>query len=257
MKKSLTLLSILLVAVFMISCSGEDEKDVDKTPPYPPTMIPYLGAMGDPPTDFYGQLTQLTDENNGIDTVAEGDWIRIAWKPLIDDDVSLIRIFRFDELNTEPTQIDSIAPKQTTYVDKSSDLIERVWYSYFIEAVDFAGNAALSDTVSFGLLSKPTLTFPPNGAPFNATTDSLKWDNNGFASSFRPYILDSEHKLIWKPIDDIQTGIEDELYVRVPVNVLTPYRGQTLYWRVDAYDWDEEQQQSFKAKSVERVFYVP
>ena len=256
MKKFLTLLSILLVAIFMISCSGEDEKDVDKTPPYPPTMIPYLGAMGDPPTDYYGPLTEITDENSGIDAVAEAQWIRIAWEPLIDEDVGLVRIFRFDEFNTEPAQIDSIAPKRTTYTDKS-ELTDRVWYSYFIELVDFAGNTALSDTVSFGLLPKPMLTFPPSGAPFNATTDSLKWIDPGFASSFRPYVLDSEHKLIWTPPNPIQTGTEDQLYVKVPVNVLTRYRGQYVYWRVDAYDWDEEQQQNFKAKSEEQFFYVP
>lgn len=256
MKKSLILLGILLVAFFMISCSGEDEKEVDKTPPHPPTMIPYLGAMGDPPTDYYGAPVPITDENSGIDAVAEAQWIRIAWKPLIDEDVGLVRIFRFDDHNTEPAQIDSIAPRRTTYVDKS-DLTEGVWYSYFIELVDFAGNTALSDTVGFGLLPKPTLTYPPNGAPFHATTDSLKWVINGFASSFRPYVMDMDHNLVWTPVNPIQTGLENQLYVKVPVNVLTPYRGQNLYWRVDAYDPDEEQQQSWKSKSEEQHFYVP
>jgi hypothetical protein len=255
MKKFLIILSILLVAITVISCSGKDEKEVDKIPPYPPVMIPYLGAMGDPPTDFYGQLTHITDENSGIDTVAEGDWIRIAWKPLIDEDVALVRIFRFNELEPEPVQIDSIAPTRTTYVDKDNDLLERVWYSYFIEAIDFAGNTALSDTVSFGLLNKPTLTFPPNGAPFNAVTDTLKWDYAGFASSYRVYVMDPEHKRIYH--QDLFTALEDKLYLKLPNNLLTPYRGQHLYWRVDAYDWDEQQQQSYKAKSMERVIYVP
>ncbi|HAN41066.1 MAG TPA: hypothetical protein GX398_02890 [Candidatus Cloacimonetes bacterium] len=259
MKKFLIILGILIVAITVISCSGKDEKEVDKIPPYPPTMIPYLGAMGDPPTNYYGQPTPITDENSGIDTVAEGDWIRIAWKPLIDEDVAMLRIFRFNELDTEPVQIDSIAPpRQTTsYVDKDNDLLERVWYSYFIEAIDFAGNTSVSDTVSFGLLNKPTLTYPPNGAPFDATRDSLKWEFAGFASRYRVYVMDPEHKLIWKPIEDLHTALENDLYVRVPVNALTPYRGQYLYWRVDAYDWDEGQQQDFKSKSMERVFYVP
>lgn len=255
MKRFLTIISILLVALIMMSCSGEDKKYVDKTPPFPPTMIPYLGAMGDAPTDFYGQTTPITDENSGIDAVSEGDWIRIAWKPLIDEDVGLVRIFRFNELETEPTKIDSIAPRQTTYLDNAQSLFERVWYSYFIEAVDFAGNVARSDTVSFGLLNKATLTSPANGATFNAATDSLKWENNGFASNYRVYVLNPDHERIWH--HDFYTALEDQLYARVPINLLAPYRGQALYWRVDSYDWDEERQQNLKAKSVERFFWVP
>ena len=225
MKKTLITLSILLVALILISCSGKDEREKDKIPPYPPVMIPYLGSMGDPPTNFYGQATQITDENSGIDAVAEGDWIRVAWKPLIDEDVALVRIFRFDELNTEPVQIDSIAPSKTTYVDKDHNLLERVWYSYFIEAIDFAGNTALSDTVSFGLLNKPTLTHPPNGAHFNAVTDTLKWEYAGFASQYRVYVLDPEHRHIFH--HDFFTALEDNLSLRLPNNLLTPIEAST------------------------------
>lgn len=255
MKHSLVILSFILLTALLVSCSGEDKHNVDKTPPYPPTMVPYLGSIGDPPTNFYGQTTPITDENSGIDAVSEGDWIRIAWKPLIDDDINLVRIFRFNDFEPEPVKIDSIAPRQTFYLDSAQSLPERVWYSYFIEVLDFAGNSALSDTVSFGLLPKPNLTFPPNGAPFNALTDSLKWENNGFASQYRVYLFNPDHEYLWH--HDLFTALEDILYARVPINQVAPYSGQALYWRVDSYDWDEERQQNLKAKSNERIFYVP
>ncbi|MDZ4183028.1 MAG: hypothetical protein U1B83_09140, partial [Candidatus Cloacimonadaceae bacterium] len=81
-------LVLLLTMIGLLSCAGEDDPDKDKIPPYPPTLIPHLGDTGDPPVFYEGQWIVLNDENNGIDTVPDGNWIRIPWIPFIDTDLS-------------------------------------------------------------------------------------------------------------------------------------------------------------------------
>lgn len=250
----MTPIVLLLVFALLISCSGTDKPDVDTTPPYPPTMIPHLGDVGDPPTNYYGQPTVLTDENNGIDAVPDGNWIRIAWRPFIDQDLNLIRIWRFDDANPTPVQIDSIAPNRDQYLDSRQQLPERVWYSYFIDIVDFAGNTARSDTVSYALLAKPILVDPPNGATISAMGARVYWNSSGFASIYRLVLFDSNHDYIWH--QDLPTAMEEELFIDIPVNLLTQYSGQGIYWRIDSFDWDENRQQFMGAESLERIFYV-
>lgn len=250
MRKSLIFISLLGLAL-LFSCSGTDKHDVDTTPPYPPTMIPHLGDPGDAPTTYYGQPTVLTDENNGIDTVPEGDWIRISWKPFLDEDLNLIRVWRFDELNQTPVKLDSLPPNKKEYLD-SSLLTERLWYSYFIDIVDFAGNYSTSDTVSYAILPKPMLLDPPNNGTVSRTQAVARWSNSGFATSFRFMLFDSNHNYKWH--QDYFTALEDQLFVTIPVTEIQS--GQSYYWRVDAFDWDEERQQYLGAESMERVFHV-
>lgn len=254
MHKILATLALLSLVLFIFSCSGTDKPEEDTTPPFPPTMIPHLGDTGDPPTNYYGQQTILTDDNNGIDTVPDGNWVRISWKPFLDQDLNLVRIWRFDEFNTTPVQIDSIAPNQSYYLDSKQQLPERIWYSYFIDIVDFAGNSARSDTVSYALLAKPVLLDPPNGATISPIGARVYWNSSGFASSYRLVLFDSNHNYVWH--QDLFTALEDELFIDIPVNLLMQYSGQGMYWRIDSFDWDEERQQYMGAESLERIFYV-
>jgi len=254
MLKALKSMAILVLTVLLISCSGTDKPEEDTTPPFPPTMIPHLGDVGDPPTNYYGQSAIITDDNNGIDAVADGNWIRIAWRPFIDEDLNLVRIWRFDEFNTTPVQIDSIAPTNDYYLDSRDQLPERIWYSYFIDIVDFAGNTARSDTVSYALLAKPVLLDPPNGATISPVGARVYWNSSGFASIYRLVLFDSNHNYLWH--QDLPTAMEEQLFMDIPVNLLSGHSGEGIYWRIDSFDWDEERQQYLGAESLERIFYI-
>ena len=254
MLKALKSMAILVLTVLLISCSGTDKPEEDTTPPFPPTMIPHLGDVGDPPTNYYGQSAIITDDNNGIDSVADGNWIRIAWRPFIDEDLNLVRIWRFDEFNTTPVQIDSIAPTNDYYLDSRDQLPERIWYSYFIDIVDFAGNTARSDTVSYALLAKPVLLDPPNGATISPVGARVYWNSSGFASIYRLVLFDSNHNYLWH--QDLPTAMEEQLFMDIPVNLLSGHSGEGIYWRIDSFDWDEERQQYLGAESLERIFYI-
>lgn len=242
------LLFVLLLALF--SCSGTDNPDVDTTPPFPPDLIEHLGDVGDPPV---GNIT-LTDENNGIDAVPEGNWIRVSWKPFIDNDLSRIRIYRYDEINTTPVIIDSLNANADFYLDGRAQLNERVWYHYFIDLVDFAGNVARSDTVHYGLLAKPLLISPMDGetvAPLNAR---FKWNRSGFASKFRLVMFDESGEYIYHQDLDVANE-EDPLEIIVPNNLVTNNSGKLIRWRIDAFDWDEGMQMNFGSESLERWCY--
>ena len=247
-------IAMLMLTLMLISCSGTDKPEEDTTPPFPPTMVPHLGDVGDPPTTYYGQSAIITDENNGIDAVADGNWIRIAWKPFIDEDLNLVRIWRFDEFNTTPVQIDSIAPNNDYYLDSREQMPERIWYSYFIDIVDFAGNTARSDTVSYALLAKPVLLDPPNGATISPVGARVYWNSSGFASIYRLVLFDSNHNYLWH--QDLPTAMEEQLFMDIPVNLLSGHSGEGIYWRIDSFDWDEERQQYLGAESLERIFYI-
>lgn len=252
MNRAFIFIALLLVGLIVFSCAGEDKKDKDTTPPYPPTMIPHLGDTGDAQTTYYGQPQDITDDNNGIDTVPDGDWIRISWKPFIDEDVNRVRIWRYDEINTVPILIDSIYnPTQRHYLD-STDLTERLWYSYYIDVTDFSGNTSVSDTVSYALLPKPVLLEPLNNAIVPRVGLKTVWSDNGFASIYRFLLFDENHDYVWH--HDLFTAMEDNMFVNIPVTFLSS--GHSYYWRVDSFDRDEQRQAYLGAEAQEMVFHV-
>ncbi|NLO11464.1 MAG: hypothetical protein GX122_03475 [Candidatus Cloacimonetes bacterium] len=254
MQRAFLLASLLLLLLIIFSCAGEDKLEEDTTPPFPPTMIPHLGDVGDEPTDYYGQSTQITDDNNGIDTIPEGDWIRIMWKPFVDDDVAIVRVWRFDDIEPEPVLIDSILPVTRVHLDTSNNLSERNWYSYFIEVADAAGNSAGSDTVSFALLPKPVLLSPASYETIPIVGARAYWTDYGFATKYRFLLFDSMHNYVWH--HDLLVAMEDDLFVDIPTNLFSDHSGESMYWRVDAFDWDEERQAYMGGKSNERILIV-
>jgi hypothetical protein len=42
----------------------------------------------------------------------------------------------------------------------------------------------------------------------------------------------------------------------MPINYATQYSGQTLRWRVDSFDWDEEMQAYMGSESYERIVHI-
>ncbi len=238
---------IIILALLMLSCAGNDDPDVDTEPPFPPDLVEHLGDTGDAPVN--GLV--LNEDNNGIDAVPEGNWIRLSWKPFIDNDLSRVRVWRYDEINTTPVIIDSIASNADFYLDGNTQLNERVWYSYFIDLVDFAGNVARSDTVSYGLLSKAILISPLDGETVVPTAADFKWNRSGFASKFRLVLFDESGDYIYHQDLDVANE-EDPLKITVPNNLVAQHSGEIIRWRIDAFDWDEGMQMYFGSESLER-----
>ncbi|MDP2172782.1 MAG: hypothetical protein Q8M98_04980 [Candidatus Cloacimonadaceae bacterium] len=250
MKYALYLVMIMLL-IGLLSCSGEDNPDKDKIPPFPPTLIPHLGDTGDPPV----QGIVFNDENNGIDTVPDGNWIRVLWKPFIDTDLSHVKIFRYNQFNTTPVLIDSIPSYNNFYVDSRTQLNERVRYSYFIDLVDVSGNVARSDTVSYALLGKSILLTPGNNATISPVGATFMWNRSGFASSFRLLILNENDGYVYHQ-DLVVSTEEDPLFLTFPTNLAQEYSGQSLRWRIDSFDWDEEMQMFMGSESIERIVHI-
>ncbi|HNX37601.1 MAG TPA: hypothetical protein PL124_04515 [Candidatus Cloacimonadota bacterium] len=253
--KQLIYLLVILTALGLFACAGEDNPDVDTTPPVNPTLIPHLGDWGDPPVWYDSTLVVLNESTNGLDTVPEGNWIRLTWKPFIDTDLSHIKIYRFDEVNTNPVLIDSIMSNSTEYLDSKTQLEERTIYSYFIDLVDAAGNEARSDTVSYGLLSKCILTGPDNNASVIPGHITFSWDVSGTVSKCRVIVMDENYNYIWHN-DWVSAFPEDPEEMVFPVNLAQQHSGQTLRWRVDALDWSETLQDYMGSESQERVFHI-
>lgn len=259
MKRIMLILLLVMLVVFW-GCSGDDDKDKDKTPPATPAMIPHLGDTGDAPVQIDDAWVELTDDNNGIDTVPEGQWIRIAWEPFIDNDLSHLKVFRFSDMEAEATEIAQIPSNSISYLDKGP-LVERNWYSYYIELFDASGNSTVSDTVSYALLTKPNLISPANQANVQTTGLFLEWDAADDGTGFyRVLVWDENRDLIW--FHDINVDIvhegEELQSIKVPFPVMSPAipSGSTLRWRVDYFDWDEEHQMYMGSESNERIFHV-
>ncbi|PKN74213.1 MAG: hypothetical protein CVU49_09370 [Candidatus Cloacimonetes bacterium HGW-Cloacimonetes-2] len=248
--KNLLILTVLAVALLgMVACAGEDNPDTDNIPPVPPTLIPHLGDTGDNYTFV------LTEENNGLDTVPEGNWIRVTWNPFIDTDLSHIKIYRYDNINPVPALIDSIMANRVEYLDSRSQLEERVIYSYFIDLVDTSGNSARSDTVSYGLLAKSMLIGPDNNATVAPGNITFSWNRSGFASKFRVLVWDENYNYVWHQ-DLVVSAEEDPLWIIFPVNLAQEHSGESLRWRVDSFDWDEELQGFMGSESQERIMHI-
>ena len=257
MKSYVLLVLALLVALCMLSCSGEDNPEHDNDPPTAPTLIPHLGDVGDPGTDYYNlpELVGITEVNNGIDTVPDDNWIRIAWMPFIDTDLSHVKVFRFDEFNPNPVLLDSIPSNTDEFLDNATNLQERTIYSYFIDLVDSSGNVATSDTVSYALLTKCIPTAPQNNATVVPGQITFTWDINDVVSFCRLLVLDENYEYIWHQ-DWVPAFPEDVPEIIFPVNLASDNAGHSLRWRVDAFDWSEDLQGYMGSESNERIMHI-
>ncbi len=253
MPKIITL--ILISLIVLLACSGKDKITVDNTPPNRPILVPHLGDYGDGSIEYNNQTIFLNDDNNGIDADPDGDWIRVSWEHFLDTDLDYARIYRFDEFNNIPTLIDSISSNNEYYLDSSSSLSTYIRYSYFIEVVDNNGYMAVSDTVSYMLLSKQILISPATES--YAYSDSIKfeWQKSGFVSKFRIMVFDDNHYYMWH--SDLDVSFEEDFFeMDLPDNVLQNYLGEYIYWRVDAFDWDYELSMYVGSESNERTLYL-
>lgn len=256
--KKISIALLLAVILFLVACAGTDEDDKDTIPPIPPVMTPHLGDTGDPPVIYQGQTVYLNEDNNGIDAVPDGNWIRVSWDPFKDTDLSHVKIWRFNNFNPEPALIDSISATADFYLDTDNSLIERVWYSYFIDLVDLAGNSSRSDTTSYALLAKSILLSPDNGATISQSNAKFKWIRSGVVGKFRLILFDENYEYVWH--EDLVVAFENEEdpypTISMPANLVSQYSGRSLRWRVDSFDWDEEMQAYMGSESHERVVHI-
>jgi len=86
--RKIFLLVALIMLVLLCSCAGNDPTEKDKIPPTTPKLITHLGDTGDDPITIDGALVNLNDDNNGIDAVSDGNWIKVPWEKFVDNDLS-------------------------------------------------------------------------------------------------------------------------------------------------------------------------
>lgn len=251
MRKLLLLLALLCIIFACASCAGTEDDNEDTVPPVNPVLIPHLGDTGDNPVDWDGQSIVLTEENNGIDAVSDGDWIRLLWEPFKDSDLSHVKIWRYDDFNPEPELIDSISASEDYYLDVSDDLTERVWYSYYIDLVDLAGNSSRSDTTHYALLSKCMPLQPENNATISTVGATFEWDSTGTVSFYRLMVFDENSEYFYH--QDLYVAMEPELAITLPVNL--GLSGRSMRWRVDSFDWDQDKQIYIGSESNERAVH--
>jgi hypothetical protein len=253
----LLILCCLAIILLAAGCSGNDKITVDTIPPIPPILVPHLGDLGDAQVSYNGQMITLNDENNGIDAVPDGDWIKVSWEHFLDTDLDYVKIFRYDEINADPVLVDSISAANEYYVDSRSQLSTHVRYSYFIEVVDNNGNSAVSDTVSYALLSKQLLVSPANNEYIDSNNITFVWQRSGFISKVRVLVFDENQQYLWHRDIDVANE-EDEMTTSMPSNwqQSLEYTGNHIYWRVDAFEWDNELQFFIGSESYLRILYL-
>jgi len=219
---------------------------MDTIPPNKPELVPHIGDTGDiilgnlDTLNFYNTYN-VDFENNGMDAVMEGDWIKTQWFPLEDSDIDYLKIFRFNEIdyNLDPLNfvqiIDTVDyDDQIYYVDSSSMLTDKINF-YFIEAFDNAGNSTLSDTTGYKLIDKPILISPVDYSIYEDIYDvTFEWLPSANAIQYRLLVFNENRELIWQNTP-LNIGYFSVQYNGPPVTA-----GSVLIWRVDSFGSNSE-----------------
>jgi hypothetical protein len=257
--RKICILAGLLLLVLTYSCAADDSPEKDKIPPAAPDLLEHLGDTGDDPITIDGIEVILDDDNNGIDAVPDGKWIKVPWKKFVDNDLSHVKVYRYTVQNPEPLLIDTVPASEDYYLDRSF-LIEREWYYYYIELYDASGNFSVSDTVSYALLAKSTLTSPEGGAAVNPNNLRLYWRiGDSQTTEFRILIWDEQTgELVYHTDYSYTPNDENPAPPNVPFPVMTPapVNGQVFRWRVDSFYYDSEHEMKMGSESEERTFII-
>ncbi|MDA3813607.1 MAG: hypothetical protein PF570_05065 [Candidatus Cloacimonetes bacterium] len=262
---------MLIILLLLLGCTGEESLGVDTQAPNKPELVPHLGDTGDgedssiPGANYYNTY-DLDFENNGMDAVMEGNWIKTQWFRLEDSDIDYLKIFRFSwqDYNADTLNfiqiIDTVDyDEQIYYVDKSSMLTDKINF-YFIETFDNAGNSTLSDTTGYKLIDKPYLISPvDNFSSQNIYDVTFEWQQSAGATQYRLLIFNENRELIW------QNTPLDIGYFTVQYNGPPVEPGSVLIWRVDAFGGTHSTPNPIEgnyyivysgAESIERYIYI-
>ncbi|MBT5420104.1 MAG: hypothetical protein HOK80_04375 [Candidatus Cloacimonetes bacterium] len=239
-------LLFLFILITLLGCTGEESLGVDTQAPNKPQLVIHQGDTGDIIPGFQGDADTLNFyntfdidfENNGMDAMMEGDWIKTQWFHLEDSDIDYLKIFRF---SAEDYYADTLSfvqiidtvnyEEQNYYVDKTSMTNKN--YFYFIEAFDNAGNSTLSDTTGYKLIEKPFLISPSdNYSCSNINEIIFEWQQIGSNANIHSLLVfNEERELIWQ-----NTPLDQEDFI-VPYEGPTVESGSVIIWRVDAFSW--------------------
>lgn len=236
---------VLIILLLLFGCTGEESLGVDTQAPNKPELVPHLGDTGDGgdssiPGENYYSIYDLDFENNGMDAVMEGNWIKTQWFRLEDSDIDYLKIFRFSwqDYNADTLNFVQIIEtvdydEQIYYVDRTSMTDKN--YFYFIEVFDNAGNSTLSDTTGYKLIDKPYLISPADSTSYQDIDYVIfEWQPSANALQYRLLVFNEDRELIWQntPLD---IGYFSVQYDGPPVEA-----GSTLIWRVDSFGWNSE-----------------
>lgn len=246
MKKEIKIIGLLLVlAMMLIGCSGDDDLEKDKIPPTKPNLIPHLGDTGDGKITYNNDEIFLNDSNNGIDAESGERGFKLLWDPLIyDNDLEKIVINRYMNDDIENiVMVDSIFADNVYYIDNSiiSEFIYENKFSYFLDVYDRAGNSTRSDTVHYRLADKSYLVAPWNGQSLVNSIDlTFDWAYTGDYDFYRVLLFDSDSNLIW--LKDVFADVNED---NINDTSFASYLGSPLtvgnyYWRVDVFKFDFE-----------------
>jgi hypothetical protein len=84
----------------------------------------------------------------------------------------------------------------------------------------------------------------PNGIVF-------KWNASGFVSKYRLLLFNDNHEYLWKY--DMDVAFEgDSFEVTGPSNLSQLNPGSSIFWRVDAFEWDSDLGFFIGSESYER-----
>ena len=257
--RKIFILTTLLLLTLLFSCSGDDPPEKDKIPPTTPKLIAHLGDTGDDPIIVDGVTISLNDDNNGIDAVPDGNWIKIPWKKFVDNDLSHVKVYRYSESNPEPVLINTVPASEDYYLDQSP-LVEREWYYYYIELYDASGNFSVSDTVSYAILAKSILSSPAEGETINQDTEKLYWERgDSQTTQFRVLLWDNEtgdlvfnFPYFYTPNEEFPQPPEFPFPHLNP----RPPSGKVFRWRIDAFDDDPEHNLKMGSESHERTLII-
>jgi len=238
---------VFVPILLLLSCTGKESLGVDTDAPNKPELVSHRGDTGDiqtnqsiPDTMNYYNTNDLDFENNGIDAVMDGNWIKIQWDRLQDSDIDFLKIYRFSWQDYQNDTLDFVQIIDTVdydneikYVDKSP-MIDKDYF-YCIEAVDEAGNSTISDTTGYRLIYKPILTSPSIDESFQSIYQvTFEWAIDSNVRQFRLLVFNEDRELIWRE-EPLNTG-----YFSVPYDGPPVEPGSILIWRVDAFGWDRE-----------------
>ncbi len=268
------LVLLFSISVIFMGCTGEESTEVDRTPPYKPDLLHHLGDSGDggivydidyPEGPQQVIIEDLNDDNNGIDAVAGGDWIRLQWAPFADSDVDVVKIWRYRETAfgiDGLVTVDTVrASEGVTYLDTSLDdpentAINNQWF-YYLDAYDTSGNHTISDTVSYYLCEKASPIEPAYSQEIASSDLSFTWRvlSSGSVSMYRVMLFDENGSLIWW-YNENDTDPESGSYLTVNYNGNILFDG-TYWWRVDAFgEFDPSQVSGSGSESNEIEFYI-
>jgi hypothetical protein len=234
--KTSTIILFLIILFAFLCCSYDEPEKPDAIPPSKVHLIKHK-------SDNIDSLALYTDIdlNNGIDAEQSGNpdynWMKIQWGDELkkDPDIHHIDIYRYNNEDTTKVMVDGIIyqPDSTQFVDTFESvetIIQQTWF-YFIIPYDEAGNFTVSDTVSYRLIEKPGLEFPPDGSTFSVG-DSVGFFWSGLDYLYRILFFDESHCLQFAK--DLEQ-ITQEGQCTLSEIGFSPISGITYIWRIDAF----------------------